>query len=45
MAIKGRNVFIEDLSLDGALIVDSIDDAEVCNEFLKASRIQFLSTI
>ncbi|CAH2061005.1 unnamed protein product [Thlaspi arvense] len=29
MAIMGRNVFIEDLSLDGALIVDSIDDAEV----------------
>uniref|UniRef100_A0A1J3GFT1 UTP-monosaccharide-1-phosphate uridylyltransferase n=1 Tax=Noccaea caerulescens TaxID=107243 RepID=A0A1J3GFT1_NOCCA len=29
MAITGRNVFIEDLSLDGALIVDSIDDAEV----------------
>jgi UDP-sugar pyrophosphorylase len=29
MAIKGRNVFIKDLSLDGALIVDSIDDAEV----------------
>ncbi|CAH2070860.1 unnamed protein product [Thlaspi arvense] len=29
MAIMGRNVFIEDLSLDGALIVESIDDAEV----------------
>lgn len=30
MAITGRNVFIDNLSLDGALIVDSIDDAEVC---------------
>ncbi|CAN7062945.1 hypothetical protein Bca4012_096044 [Brassica carinata] len=29
MAITGRNVFIDNLSLDGALIVDSIDDAEV----------------
>lgn len=29
MAIKGRNVLVENLSLDGALIVDSIDDAEV----------------
>jgi len=36
MAIKGRNVFIKDLSLDGALIVDSIDDAEVCDVYLKA---------
>lgn len=29
MVIKGRNVFLEDLSLDGALIIDSVDDAEV----------------
>ncbi|KAL5737397.1 hypothetical protein ACOSP7_030158 [Xanthoceras sorbifolium] len=29
MVIKGRNVFLQDLSLDGALIVDSVDGAEV----------------
>ncbi|KAF3447050.1 hypothetical protein FNV43_RR12230 [Rhamnella rubrinervis] len=29
MAIKGRNVFVEDLSLDGAVLIDAIDDAEV----------------
>lgn len=29
MVVKGRNVFIEGVSLDGALIVDSIDNAEV----------------
>ncbi|GKA85778.1 UDP-sugar pyrophosphorylase [Tanacetum coccineum] len=29
LVVKGRDVFIEDLSLDGALIVDSVDDAEV----------------
>lgn len=27
--VKGRNVSIEGLSLDGALVVDCIDDAEV----------------
>ncbi|ONI34576.1 hypothetical protein PRUPE_1G488700 [Prunus persica] len=29
LVIKGRNVFINDLSLDGALIIDPADDAEV----------------
>ena len=29
LVIKGRDIFIEDLSLDGALIVDSVDDAKV----------------
>jgi len=29
MAIKGRNIFLEDLSLDGALLIDAIEDAEV----------------
>ncbi|KAI7730494.1 hypothetical protein M8C21_003375 [Ambrosia artemisiifolia] len=29
LVIKGRDIFIEDLSLDGALIVDAVDDAEV----------------
>ncbi|XP_059455608.1 UDP-sugar pyrophosphorylase [Corylus avellana] len=29
MAIKGRNIFLEDLSLDGALLIEAIDDAEV----------------
>ncbi|XVF36996.1 hypothetical protein REPUB_Repub19eG0106800 [Reevesia pubescens] len=29
MALKGRNIFLEDLSLDGALIINSIDGAEV----------------
>lgn len=32
LVIKGRNVFINDLSLDGALIIDPADDAEVCEE-------------
>ncbi|KAJ0841343.1 putative nucleotidyltransferase [Helianthus annuus] len=38
LVIKGRDIYIEDLELDGALIVDSVDDAEVkvggsvCNE-------------
>ncbi|KAK7861214.1 udp-sugar pyrophosphorylase 1 [Quercus suber] len=29
MVIKGRNVFLEDLSVDGALLIDAVDDAEV----------------
>ncbi|GLT77929.1 hypothetical protein SLA2020_494830 [Shorea laevis] len=29
MVIRGRNVFLEDLSLDGALVINSVDDAEV----------------
>lgn len=29
MVIKGRNIFIDKLSLDGALAVDAIDEAEV----------------
>nr|GEW74623.1 UDP-sugar pyrophosphorylase [Tanacetum cinerariifolium] len=29
LVIKGRNVLIEDLSLDGTLVIDSVDDAEV----------------
>jgi UDP-sugar pyrophosphorylase len=29
LAIKGRNIFLEDLSLEGAFILDAIDDAEV----------------
>lgn len=29
LAIKGRNIFLEDLLLDGALIVDAGDGAEV----------------
>lgn len=29
MVIKGTNIFLEDLSLDGALLVDAIEDAEV----------------
>lgn len=29
MVIKGRNILVEGLSLDGALIIDAIDDAEV----------------
>jgi hypothetical protein len=30
LAIKGQKVFIENLSLDGALIIESVNDAEVC---------------
>nr|KYP70005.1 UDP-sugar pyrophosphorylase 1 [Cajanus cajan] len=29
LAIKGQNIFIENLSLDGALIIDAVHDAEV----------------
>lgn len=29
LAIKGRNIQLEDLALDGTLVVDAIDDAEV----------------
>ncbi|GAB4844122.1 hypothetical protein Ancab_037429 [Ancistrocladus abbreviatus] len=29
MVINGRNIFIKNLSLDGALVVSSVDDAEV----------------
>ncbi|CAJ1974286.1 unnamed protein product [Sphenostylis stenocarpa] len=29
LAIKGQHIFIENLSLDGALIIDAVDDAEV----------------
>nr|XP_027091864.1 UDP-sugar pyrophosphorylase-like [Coffea arabica] len=29
IAIKGRDIFLEDLSLDGALLVDAVDGAEV----------------
>lgn len=29
MVIKGRDIFINELSLDGALVVDAIDEAEV----------------
>ena len=34
MAIKGRNIFLEDLSLDGALLIEAIDDAEVSQDKL-----------
>lgn len=29
MVINGRDIFVEDLSLDGALLVNSVDEAEV----------------
>ncbi|XP_050226244.1 UDP-sugar pyrophosphorylase-like [Mercurialis annua] len=29
IAIKGRNIFVEDLSLDGALVLEAVDEAEV----------------
>lgn len=32
MIIRGPNVFIEDLCLDGALVVDAVEEAEVCAE-------------
>jgi len=32
MVIKGCNIFIDGLSLDGALVVDAIDEAEVGTE-------------
>lgn len=33
LVIKGRNVLINDLSLDGALVIDPADDAEVCGKW------------
>ena len=36
MVIKGCNVFLEDLSLDGALLIDPIEDAEVSQDKLIA---------
>lgn len=36
MVIKGRNVFLEDLSLDGALLINAIEDAEVSKDKLIA---------
>lgn len=29
MALKGRNTMLEDLSLDGALVIDAVDNAKV----------------
>lgn len=29
IVINGRDIYIEDLSLDGALVINSVDDAEV----------------
>ncbi|PSS31875.1 UDP-sugar pyrophosphorylase [Actinidia chinensis var. chinensis] len=29
LVINGRNIFVEDLSLDGALVIDSVEDAAV----------------
>ncbi|CAK9138492.1 unnamed protein product [Ilex paraguariensis] len=29
MVIKGRNIFLEDLSLDGALVIDAVEETEV----------------
>lgn len=34
MVIKGRDVFLEDLSLDGALLIDAVDDAKVSQDKL-----------
>lgn len=30
LAIKGQKIFIENLAVDGAVIIDAVDDAEVC---------------
>lgn len=32
LVINGSKIFLEDLSLDGALVINSIEDAEVCND-------------
>lgn len=34
MVIKGRDVFLEDLSLDGALLIDAVDEAKVSWDML-----------
>ena len=36
MVIKGCNVFLEDLSLDGALLIDAVENAEVSQDNLIA---------
>lgn len=30
IAIKGQSIYLEDLTLDGALVIDAVDGAEVC---------------
>lgn len=37
MVIKGRNVFLVDLSLDGALLIDAVENAEVSQDKLIAN--------
>lgn len=32
LVINGSNIFLEDLSLDGALVINSVIDAEVCSD-------------
>lgn len=34
LAIKGQQIFIENLSLDGALIIEAVDNAEVWQDNL-----------
>lgn len=42
LLLNGRDIFIEDLSLDGALIINAGEDAEVCCDKLNhASRRKF----
>lgn len=30
LVLKGQSIFLEDLALDGALVIDAVDGAEVC---------------
>ncbi|KAG5525131.1 hypothetical protein RHGRI_031715 [Rhododendron griersonianum] len=32
LVVNGSNIFLEDLSLDGALVINSVIDAEVCSD-------------
>ena len=42
MALKGRDICLEDLSLDGALIINSVDGAEVCHDKLMVDACYYL---
>lgn len=45
LVLKGRNIYLEDLSLDGALLVDAADKAEVCVEQLTENTVGINSII
>ena len=45
IAIKGQSIFLQDLALDGALVIDAVDDAEVCKSISHNSQKRLFLTI